>query len=726
MKQSLTPLPLTGIHADTLGSYLTALGVLSATAQKWPSGRGCWRNGRFQLLGSASTADELVSFFISHWRPTRFDRWWARAQSVATAGSSTLRTRGKGTGRELDSLHTARREQTDLKQVRVFDAVMACGQRRVFNPIFGTGGNVGKRDLARVHEKCLELIGPGDSTNPKARLTKPTARSESRHVDPTAWLRVTLLGGEDVELPELRGTGTWFVFANKTFNSGQDWYREGHISPWSFLLAMEGAIMLRGSINRRLGARARGYGVFPFMCRPAAPSEPGEVGQGRAEFWAPLWMHPATMAEVSDLLRRGLTRIGGRAATAPHEFAAAAMVAGVDAGISGFARFELRQTTSAQVYEAVPAGRIRVGSVMTANVGAESEPDLITPLIASGWFNRLPKEPSDSEQRGKFVGLRGLVEQSMIRLAERPDDPTRWRELLLSLSNTQAKVDRNQDLRDRCIPLPRLSPVWFGRAWPNPPPEIQAARAIASIESARADDKDALQPLLTNIYGVSIGRRADGGARAPEFLSSRPLRTVWHDGEPLRVLADVLQRRLVDAGELDPVPVRASRPAPLGIIDRLLANGGGLDVEMIVQWVPPLSLIDWSGGALHGAGQPDEKIPLSPAALLHALFRPLIEPNTIVVGGRPLFPDDPSDSRRPHAAAVRSLVHMLGQNRIDEAIAQAHRRYLAAGVVVIDGQPEQRIDGERLVAALLIPVEREALEHRFEERWFKSSEDNRK
>jgi CRISPR-associated protein Csx17 len=145
---------------------------------------------------------------------------------------------------------------------------------------------------------------------------------------------------------------------------------------------------------------------------------------------------------------------------------------------------------------------------------------------------------------------------------------------------------------------------------------------------------------------------------------------------------------------------------------------------MIVRWVPPLSLIDWSGVTSRSGGQENEDMALSPAAVLHAFLRPLFEPDPIEVDGRPLFPIAASDSRRPHAAAIRMLVHMLRQNRIDDAIAIARRRYLASGVAVFDAQVEQPTDGERLAAALLIPVDRSAIACRFKARWLKTSKDH--
>ena len=96
---------------------------------------------------------------------------------------------------------------------------------------------------------------------------------------------------------------------------------------------MEGALLVRGASSRRLGHRTRPYAVFPFISQSLQPETESEVGQKAAgEFWAPLWDNPATFGEVRALFQRGLARLGGRAAIAPHEFAVAALARGTDAG----------------------------------------------------------------------------------------------------------------------------------------------------------------------------------------------------------------------------------------------------------------------------------------------------------------------------------------------------------------------------------------------------------
>ncbi len=337
-----------------------------------------------------------------------------------------------------------------------------------------------------------------------------------------------------------------------------------------FLLAAEGALLLVGDVNRRLSIRARPYAVFPFVCDPAQPTTAGEVGMSKGEFWAPLWDCPATITEVRHLLKRGLARLGSRSAHAPHEFAVAALAAGTDAGVAEFVRFDLRQTTSAKVYEAVPQEHIAVSLPDKAdNASRLAACALLSSLIP--WLNHLPFEPRDSKQRGRFRGLRGPVEAAIIRVGERPDDAERWQYLLLLLSRQQSRIDRNKSFREELPPLPWLHPDWFARAWPEhlpTPEEVLLARAIASLGAGTA------YPLLSNLFGVELDRR-----RKPNFVQGeRPPRLVWHDGEPVRVFGQLLYRRLLDTEPGKPLRLGGTCLAPFETVAQLLC--GDLDLGL--------------------------------------------------------------------------------------------------------------------------------------------------
>ena len=480
---------------------------------------------------------------------------------------------------------------------------------------------------------------------------------------------------------------------------------------------MEGAQLFRGSVHRRLGTRAKGKAVFPFICRPKAPLTIGEVGHRHSELWAPLWHKPATLPEIEAVFRTGLAEVDGRPASAPHEFAVAALRAGVDAGISAFVRFEFRQTTSAQVFEAIPSNPVLVASARN-----RVHSSLLTPLINTGWLGRLPSDPNDPKQRRRFRGLRGPVESAILHLAEEPDDPRRWQGLLGELSKTQQRMDRNKQLRERCLPVPGLNPSWVSRAWPNPPLEIRVARAIASLQACSRPGKNVrpgVDPILGNIFGVEVSTNGKRG-----FPKVRPNRAVWHEGSVTRAMIELLLRRLIDADEFAPPPLCALRWCHLGDIGEFLGGRSSFDDSLLSAWLPALTLIDWWGPTPRVENSGDNSMfPLSP---LYTLLRPLFLPETLETGEKALIDLGNSDSTRLRPTALRRIVHLLLQNQLDEVVAYARNRYLASGCRVFDPpRSELEVDAERLTAALLIPAHPSEVLRRFQQDWLITVEPKR-
>jgi CRISPR-associated protein Csx17 len=672
MTWNLIPLP--GIRADSLGGYLTALGLLSATSQnsEWIEIRGSWRDGHFLLQCRACSFNSgcLKNWLLTKWQPRPFEKWWGKTQTESKENP--------------DAVAKARASETD-ERVDELDMVMIQSRRRVFNDFLGTGGNIGKRNLASVWKTCW------------------TIRTKDKTGE---WLDQTLFGIDDAELPELNSAGTWFVASNKTFNSGQNWYREGRLSPWSFLLAMEGVRLMRGGLHRRHGARISGKAVFPFMCRPSSPPRAGLIAHGKSEFWAPLWNKPATLSEIESLFRSGLAEIGGRPVTAPHEFAVAAIGAGVDSGITAFVPFELRQTTSAQVFEAIPRTPVNVERTERSQRASE----LLSSLIRSGWLDRLPREPTDAKQRGKFVGLRGPVEASILRISEQPNNEQAWQSLLFLLARTQEQIDRNKSMREQCIPLPPLSAKWFDMAWPHLPAELRIARAIASIgrvAAPRSSKNETNYPISMNIFGIERS-----GLHSFKFPVARPLKAVWHNTHPLQVLIKVLQRRLIDSDELAATPLDAANPCALDDVGVFLDGPSQIDDELIARWIPALSLLAWPQQRM--SSEPVEWAPHP----LYTLFRPILDSTSIIVDKRSLFPLEERDSRKPHAASARQLVNLILQNDLEQAVQVARRRYLAVGWRTFDPpMRDVQCESERLAAALLIPANPQELSRTLADHW---------
>lgn len=670
----LTAFP--GINSNSLGHYLMGLGLLRAISSRWPEGRGCWHDGIFFLAGPFAQ-EEVSGFLKTEWEPTPYEKWWSAEQKADTKAKTSTR------------IWAARSTQT-VRQVRVSDATIVPAARNQFNPLFGTGGNVGKRNMESAWREAATLKGKPESG---------------------PWLESSLLGKQTTELPSFTNGGTWFVYDNKTFNSGLEWYREGYLSPWSFLLAMEGALLLRGGSGRRLGARARPYAVFPFVSQPLNPVASTDVGQKLVgEFWAPIWEQPATLGEVRFLFQRGLARIGGRAAVAPHEFAVAALAAGADSGVTQFIRFELRQTTSRQVFEALPRQKFAVQqNVGITNNGQTAT--LLEPFLGKHWFDMLPQEPARSDSKLRFSGLRGSLERLILEVAHDPDNPESWRKLWLQLAKAQGKIDRNSNLRGRCRALPLLPWRWLQKAFPGTPAtEVRVAAALAAL-GAGTD-----YPAQSNVFGIEFR------AKQPVFQKpGRPARAVWHDGDAQLALLDIVQRRLTDSGNDSLSPLRSHlHLSPSDISQYLTADSGSL--KIIQNWLPALTLLNWIKAPMFFE-KIDDVPEHQPELLVWALFKPFFFSEELRINSDRKFFRQGSSAR---PALSRQLFHHLRRSAWKEAINLAVSGYLAEGWRVVSPvDPGSSFDAARIASALALPISASDLAS-LVFRWLEPSKENKK
>jgi CRISPR-associated protein Csx17 len=658
MPELLQAVRLKGVRLDSLGTYLAALGLLEACSRKWTDFRGLWSDDEFVVGCAGLTSVALGEFLVNEWQPTEYERWWKGSKEIARLRSW----------------------EPSLARVKLLDAhIVAKGSSNVYNDILGTGGNVGKRDFAKVSEVCRELI------------RKPLSE---------AWLRYSLFGASahdngPLALPDLPSTGTWFASANKAFNSGYDAAREGQLSPWSYLLALEGAILLRGGSGKRLSARATRYATFPFVSEAAAPEAAGEMESERSEFWAPIWHKPATILEVKALLRRGQARVGNRAARAPFDFAAAALTSGVQAGLARFERFGLRQTTSANTYEAIGAG--------SAIVTAGDSLNRATIRIAD-WVDSLPRDKS-SAQQSVFYGLRAPVERALVGLAQKRG-PERWRDLLFAIARTQRRVDQNQNWRTAQA-ISQLPAALFDHGWPDALlPEAEIARSISSLLPREYG-------LRHNIFGLN---RASEGQKEL-FADPRPASAIWHDGDPVRLLADVLERRLIDAepteGRAPLPPLRCRQFCSPETLDRFAK--GELDPGAVTDLLPAVSLIDWRRAEERQMAK--ELPPASPEFLVQGYFRPLFMTRLIRLRKG-------ADAIAPDALRALSLVKMIRGGMWRQAFALAERVYLSSGIGVVRPPEDISVPGDRIAACLLIPLELAVTRATFR-RWMTQSKKGR-
>jgi CRISPR-associated protein Csx17 len=613
------------------------LGLLSACAKRWPDIRGCWREACFNLLHRENNIN-IEEFILNQWQPTSFESW------------------------DRHDSPWIDRSKSAIRDIQIIDSLVGGINKPVYNPTIARGRNVGKRPLSQAYSYSIKKI------------------SNRKSADVQIWLKATLYGNVDFEPPEAKAMGTWFPSANRTYNTGQSlkFYREGRISPWSALLALEGSLILTGGVNRKLSSSSRSYAVFPFVSEAASPIREGEIGQQEAEFWAPCWERPMLLSEAQLLFKRGFARIGNRSASQPHEFALAIKTMAIDSDIGNFRRFQLQHTTNSNLYESITGEKIVIGEGDKPG----SVDELISPLLP--WLERLPYEPRDSKKKGKYVGLRGPIEHDIISVAEYPKDPSRWRSLLLHLADAQKKIDqdRTRDWRKTCIALPKLSINWLNYLWPDQmPDEVRIASSIASLGSKSNS------PLLVNIFGVEI--TANGTTYLPK---DRPARAIWSQGPLVDQLIKILTRRLIDTNNEDPWPLEGSYPATGDLVGEFLNEA--LDDEMITRWLPALSLLDWrkplTQNKHNGEGVEDG------TQLLDGFFRPLLTSG--LIWERTERAIEPSSSFALH------LVNLLQQDDLENAVELATSQIQALGRITSARPNPSNALGSRHAAALLIPM----------------------
>lgn len=702
----LPTVPIPGLRPTSLGNYLATLGLHLVGSRRWFAVRLAWRDGIPYLVGGPHSVDELLQELVACARIqtwTGYELAWQSKQKEGTKAKSG----------DPVALFRANVEEAMLTKL---DAHIVPATRLFFNPLLGSGGNAGKRKFADGWKKAANELHRRSTSEKHAVETENDLR---------AWLR-----GEPVTLlMEKLQAASWFSEANKLFNSGQNAAREGQISPWAMILACEGLDLFAGGVSRRLGARTRSLGAFPFVIGPAAPAVAGEAGRDRGEVWAPFWARPATFAEVRAIFRRGRAEVGSRGALTPAAFAAATLRRGVDAGLTGFARFALGATTSSNTFEPRLLGQVMIpqrhivleSSGTDENLSSKSRTATFHAQAeaverALDLWETLPRDDTKKGKRWQFLGLRGPTESALVSLAEKPQDAGRARALTDTIVAALDRVDRNRSFREarvRWRPLPlHWLPVLLGE---DVSIEARIAAAITSSFPARL-------PFVLYRFGVEL----TGSGRF--IVSERPPpRWGWGGGHLATNLVQVLRRRTLDlsrdeAGE-SKLAVRQGWPASVADVDAWL--DGAIDEDLVATWLGRLALFDWSRlGARPTALKCDKEQPsrlvITGALALHALLTPLFD-------RRPVPSRDVEDLLSPESGArtagvAQKLVALLSTGNADEAIVLARARY------AMGRNPLARLhvdfaveDPTRLGAGLLIPISDEQRARLIVKRWLRPS-----
>ncbi len=710
----LTALPLPGLSPDSLGNYLASLGLLRVLSRKWPSTRIAWRDDVLHVVGGPPTLDALLDELVrvaSERAWTTYDRRWNEKQKRGTKAKSGLPL----------ALWQASAEERELE---VFAAHAVPHARVSFNPLFGSGGNAGKRAFSNGWAKAIEALSPaapGAREPKKDETDKQKAAREKREKKALGTyereaparlqrnrseLEALLVSRTVSWLVDGLVAGSWFSEATKLYNSGQSPAREGLISPWAMVLACEGLAFLAGGASRRLGARTRAVGAFPFVTQPIAASAEKEADRLRGEIWTPLWSRPMTLAEASALFLRGRAELHGRGSLTPAEFATAIRKRGVDAGVSEFRRFTLGRTTSVNTFEP----RLEARFALDAGAGGSSVStsltlERVTALIEQRGF------PRDGK---RFVGLRGPIEAALLDVAADPGRSEAAIEMLDAITAALNRIDRNRSFREGKVRWEPLPLEWLPSLFADEQAGAEARLALSLVSAFPA-----ALPFAAFRFGVEWARERNGKYEYDwttkpgwfEHAKIAPARWVWGPGKLARVMGSVLSRRLLEEARLDATQTklpsgRSPLPATTAHVHQWLA--ADVDESLFSAWLSRLALFDWrripqeARGLIHGKVQ----APRAEGELvLLGLMQPLVDQRPLVV--RDLSPSDllteATGARTTEAA--RSLVTLIRSGNLDAATRLASSRYAMAGARVASFDvPWNAHDPDRLAAALLFSI----------------------
>lgn len=738
MNTHARPLPvirLAGLHLDTLGHYFAALGLLRLAAREWPNVKCCWRDGVFCLVGGPQSFSELEALLLKIGSNGLWSSYSINRPKNKPTDSQEIK------GKDV-SLWIA--QLTNESDAILGMSHLVGGARRNFNPIFGTGGNAGKRNFIKGWQNAIE------SVEAKVKVSKSTKKEKNKQstlpllTENTEQPKVmpfeakhdlnAFLNGNTCSLLSDYGAACWFSAANKIYNFSPDKpYRDGQLTPWAMLLACEAFPLLVGAISRQIGSQRQGTGAFPFVTQGPAPISEKEAGIVMGEFWAPVWAKPLSLPEASALFKRGRAEVNGRGAITSAAFAAAIIQKGTDAGLLEFRRFTLLHTTSAQTFES------RLASIhpLASDVDA-AQADVTAKIIR--FRDALPRE----YKKGKswiYRGLQGPIDHALVYLAETASNNDRhidasWK-LLDAVFTSLDKTAKNKTHREY-EPAFALLPVSWALTLLKDTHEIcreaRIALALATLHSGTShaimtQEKSCnhTAPLLA--YRVGVDPAWKNNWSKIKISKNTPLRVVWSQRELVDNLCAVIRRRVMVESESGAEPPFNARFS-LSIADVLAFLNNELEDGLIDRWLTRFMLFDWSrispterDGVMNLLRKNVASGPLLSVDLLYAFFRPLFHSGTFAE----LVQKGGSDKRPlPTVNTLRPLVARLER----EDSAAAHRiavsRYKSLLLQTADfgassfDVPEPR----RLLATLLLPTHPKSIAQAFT-RWVTPATDQR-
>lgn len=739
-------LTLAGCAPTPLAAYLKALGVLrliSSPAHNVsgraadPEARGWWADEAFHLSTSLDR-EALRRFFLEDYAPTPIIAPWNGGSGfypkdnrdgldplAADAVSPRFRTLSetiRSAATVIGNLGLRERPSGELKQKLIarlraqladaflpwMDAALALSGERVrYPPLLGTGGNDGRLDftnnfLGRLVSRKTSKLGLFDAETGSARGEAAGLLDAAVFDAPSQHLMKAAIG----QFAPGNAGGA---------NATTGYERDSALNPWDFVLMLEGSVSFAGAATRR-HERQRGVsGSFPFTVRATSAGvgavEVADEDDARAEFWAPLWLRPATGTEIEALFAEGRAVLDGKTASDGLDFARATASLGVSRGFSEFQRYGFLKRAGNQ-YLAAPLQRRTARPSPGAELGAD--------LDAYGWLARLRRI---SRAKGAPAAGRSAVkhlEDALLDLVGAEVTPQRVEAALGSLGSVVRWIASSKKNRDEIGAPPGLSRHWLRYA-DDGTSEVRVAAALAGLGSRgtlRSSGPGKEQPHEAPpmaAHWAPIDERTFPYRKRRWSATPGSPTVVWGPGSLIHNLRAVLDRRIVEASvrDLRDKPLGSSVAARLADVADFLA--GSFDDARCARllaglvWMRPDSFI-WTRGP--GADDKRRELPFAYAAL-----KPIFSTDGALRRVRAL----PTGATMPIPPGTIARLARGGTDHarcVAETVRSALARARGSGLASPFDAPASlaslkalggRLRADRLAAALLIPINDYAL-----------------
>lgn len=672
--------PLFGCRPEPLAHYLKGLAVLRLVAEQVdPRCRGWWENDVFWLR-SPLDRESLTAFFLQTYSPTPVVAPWNggsgffpgdKQDGIRPLGQSSVdrfadyRQAIEDAHQLLIGLAIREKPEKDAKPVVLMSARNVLSERALawmdaavvltdagakYPPLLGTGGNDGRLDFTNnFMQRLVDLFDP-DTGQPRSSTE--------------GWLNACLFADPVAGLQREKAIGQFFPGAAGGANATSGFSADSLINPWDFVLTIEGALVFASAATRRLASGQPGVLSYPFTVRAAGVgygSAHGSDENPRGETWLPLWPNPASYTEVVTLFSEGRAQVGRRSAVGGVDFARAVAGLGVDRGVASFQRYGF-QVRNGLAYFATPLGKWHVTPRPEVNLLNEID----------DWLDRFRGKAMGEQAPARMGRALWAIEQAILDFCQEGGH-RRFAEILIALGEAEAALAGSPKFRKEAYlnPVPLLSRAWLDTC-NDGSPEFRLAAALAS------------SGIRENLEPVQVGRRATW-----LDVDNHP-RIVWGNGDLIRNLGDVLQRRCMDAQRegKERLPLEGKCPASLGDVSAFIRRE--VDDQRVEALLKGLCLLDWSGSGRHLAG-PAEPLPPMVFNVLKLVH----------------LPDPLRDVTIPWDASILARA-MAGD--APQASRSAFRRLRGNGFIpLLDVVHEPPDVVRRAAAALLIPIsEKEA------------------